>query len=89
MIARVLVLLYGTAVSAAVTIVFSNTVRSECSDRPKPYDTTQCPATLVVGKPLVLPVYKKSMQTQPVERHLLLVLAKPIGGAVFGRAPPM
>ena len=37
---------YGTAVSAAVTIVFSNTVRAECSDRPTPYDTKLCPATV-------------------------------------------
>ena len=36
---------YGTAVSAAVTIVFSNAVRTERSDRPTPYDTNKCPAT--------------------------------------------
>ena len=42
--------LYGTAVSAAVSIVFSNTVRAERSDRPKPYDTNMCPARRDVGQ---------------------------------------
>ena len=37
--------MYGTPVSAAVSIAFSNTVRAERSDRPTPYDTNKCPVT--------------------------------------------
>ena len=35
----------STTVSAVLTIVFSNAVRSERRERPTPYDTYKCPAT--------------------------------------------
>ena len=36
---------YGTPLSTAVSIAFSNTVRAERSERPTPCDTNKCPAT--------------------------------------------
>ena len=36
----------STTVSAVVTIVFSNTIRAERSERPTPYDTNKCPADM-------------------------------------------